>query len=98
MTTRSMSPATSKASESLPVLTFATKKLSTAKGQNDAASFFCPRSFDRSIKVAQLYDIRLETRTRETVTRASNKQWSRDYPIDVPATANAYIRYQAALD
>ena len=34
-----------------PMLTFATKKLSTgANGQKeDAASFFCPRSFDRAV-------------------------------------------------
>ena len=33
------------------MLTFATKKLSTgANGQKeDAASFFCPRSFDRAV-------------------------------------------------
>ena len=34
---------------------------------------------------------------------ALDKQWSRDYPIDVPATPtrpdhDAYIRYQEALD
>ena len=38
-----------------PILTFATKKLSTgANGQKeDAASFYCPGSFDRAVTVAQ---------------------------------------------
>ena len=45
------------------MLTFVTKKLSTgANGQKeDAGSFFCPRSFDRAVMVAQWSDLRLET-------------------------------------
>ena len=48
------------------MLTFATKKLSTgANGQKeDAASFFCARTFDGAVIVAQWYDLRLETRVR----------------------------------
>ena len=47
VTTRSTSPQHLRS----PMLTFATKKLSTgANGQKeDAASFFCPRSFDRAV-------------------------------------------------
>ena len=45
-----------------------TRKLCTgANGQKeDAASFFCPRSFDRSVMVAQWYDLRLKTWDSET--------------------------------
>ena len=47
VTTRSTSPQHLRS----PILTFATKKLSTgANGQKEgAASFFCPRSFDRAV-------------------------------------------------
>ena len=58
-TTRSTSPQQLRS----PMLTFATKKLSTgANGQKeDAASIFCPRSFDRAVMVlAQWYNLRLK--------------------------------------
>ena len=54
VTTRSMSPHQLRS----PMLTFATKKLSTgANGQKEhAASFFCPRSFDRAVMTRNKYD------------------------------------------
>ena len=44
-----------------PMLTFATKKLSTAqKGQKAEAEFpFRPRSFDRAVMVAEWYNLQL---------------------------------------
>ena len=84
------------------------KKLSTVAQMDktlkeDANSFFCPRSFDRAqaVMVAVWYDLRLETLETRVRTTAFGKQWSRDYPIDVSATAalpNANLRYQEALD
>ena len=34
----------------------------------DVASFFCPRSFDPAVMVAQWYDLRLETRETRVPT------------------------------
>ena len=61
-----------------------------AGGSRFAASFCCPRSFDRAVMVAQWYDLRLKT--RETRVRTLGKQWSRHYP------SNTNLRYQEVLD
>ena len=80
-----------------------------ANGQKeDAASFFCPffcpRSFDRAVTVAAGSSV-VRSTTRDAGDPGSNpalgKQWSRDYPIDIPATPTlpyANLRYQDALD
>ena len=85
-------------------------------GQQPGNDLECPRagkslalstgpekgSPDRAVTVAQWYDPRLETReTRVRTLPWASKQWSRDYPIDIPATPTlpaANLRYQEALD
>ena len=75
VTTRSMSPQHLRS----PMLTFATKKLSTgANGQKeDAASFFCPRSFDRAvmlvIKGGVAPQVSITTTVREQHPRPHHK-------------------------
>ena len=74
MTTRSMSPQHLRS----PMLTFATKKLSTgAHGQKEnAASFFCPRSFDQAV-------MRNNNRNRHGVT----------YPVTNPGPSGPSLSH-----
>ena len=86
------------------MITFATKKLSTgANGlKEDAASFFSPRSFDQAVMASSSV---VRSTTRDAGDPGTKpgfdpcKQWSCDYPIDVPATPmlpDDNLRYQEA--
>ena len=54
----------------------------TLNGQKDyAAPFFCPRSFDLAVMIAQWYDlVRLDGRVRTLPVPQAQCHWSRDYP------------------
>ena len=75
------------------VLTLATKKLSTAPNgpKEDAASFLCPRSFDRAAMVARgTISVRLETRETRPGSQPGAGRPT-DIRIECSSQADAYL-------